>query len=130
MRARSLTPSRCGSRTPRSTARHDVGAAGSAGPHASPDPGSTCRAPLAAGGLLLAQRHPPPRVRAHLAAPRWRRWGRAIVLHNGPLNRQQQWFVGRIHGGPHALLTGLTAAEACGLRGWERDEVHIVMPVG
>ena len=80
--------------------------------------------------VLIAQGHTAAGIRAQLTARRWRRWGRAIVLHNGPLSRQQQWYVARVHGGPHALLAAFTAAEACGLRGWERDDVHIVMPQG
>jgi hypothetical protein len=80
--------------------------------------------------LLLQQGHTPAEIRAQLDARRWRRWGRAIVVHNGPLSRQQKWYVARVHGGPHALLTGFTAAEACGLRGWSRDVVDILMPVG
>lgn len=72
----------------------------------------------------------PDRIRAELAAGRWRRWGYAIVLHNGPLTREQRWWVGRVHGGPRALLTGFTAVEAVGLRGWERDWVDVLVPQG
>ena len=45
----------------------------------------------------------PDRIRAQLAGGRWRRCGYAIALHNGPLTREQQWFVARAHGGPQAL---------------------------
>jgi hypothetical protein len=69
-------------------------------------------------------------VRAQLAAGRWRRWGRAVALHNGPLSREQGWFVARVHAGPRALLTGFTALEAYGLRGWERDLVDVLAPLG
>lgn len=72
----------------------------------------------------------PDRIRAQLEAGRWRRWGHAIALHNGPLTREQQWFVARAHGGPQALLTGFTAAEAFGLRGWQRDQVDLLVPLG
>ena len=72
--------------------------------------------------------HSPGRIKAQLAAGRWRRWGYAIVLHSGPLSREQRWFVARAHGGPRALLTGFTAAEVYGLRGWERDPVHLLVP--
>lgn len=70
----------------------------------------------------------PDRIRAQLAAGRWRRWGYAIALHNGPLTREQRWFVARTHGGPQALLTAFTALEAYGLAGWHRDTVNLLMP--
>lgn len=79
---------------------------------------------------LRARGCTPARIRAQLDAQRWRRWGHAIALHNGPLTRQQQWYVARAHGGPRALLTGFTAAEAYGLRGWERDEVDVLQLLG
>lgn len=68
----------------------------------------------------------PAQIRAQLDAGRWRRWGYAIVRHNGPLSRRETWFVARAHGGPGALLTSFTAMEAYGLRGWERDQVHVL----
>jgi hypothetical protein len=72
----------------------------------------------------------PAAIRAQLDAGRWRRWGHAIALHNGPLTPEQRWHVARIHGGPKALLTGFTAAESYGLRGWERHEVDLLVPLG
>lgn len=72
----------------------------------------------------------PDRIRAQLNAGRWRRWGHAIALHNGPLTREQRWFVAKAHGGPQALLTGFTAAEAFGLKGWQRDAVDLLVPLG
>jgi hypothetical protein len=39
-------------------------------------------------------------------------------------------MVARLHGGPQALLTAFTAAEACGLTRWERDVVHLLVPAG
>jgi hypothetical protein len=79
---------------------------------------------------LRSDGHTPAEIRAQLAAKRWRRWGYAIVLHNGPLTRQQNWYVARAHGGPGALLTGFTAAEAYGLHGWERDQVDVLQRPG
>jgi hypothetical protein len=79
---------------------------------------------------LRARGVSPDRIRAQLRAGRWRRWGYAIALHNGPLTREQQWFVARAHGGPQALLTGFTAAEAFGLRGWQREQVDVLVPLG
>lgn len=65
-----------------------------------------------------------------MSAGRWRRWGHAIVLHNGPLTTEQRWFVARIHVGPRSILTAFTAAQAFGLSGWERDHVHVLAPLG
>jgi hypothetical protein len=69
-------------------------------------------------------------VAAQLKALRWRILGRAIVLHNGPLTRQQTWEVARLNCGPRAVLAAFTAAEALGLKGWTRDAVHILAPGG
>jgi hypothetical protein len=69
-------------------------------------------------------------LETQLEAGRWRRAGLAIVLHNGPLSPDQRRRVAQIHAGPHALFTAFTAAELLGLRGWERDEVHLLAPAG
>jgi len=61
-------------------------------------------------GRLQKQGWSEAAVRAQLDARRWQRLGYAIVCHNGPLSRHQVWTVGRLHGGPQALLTGFTAA--------------------
>ena len=81
-------------------------------------------------GRLQKQGWSEAAIRAQLDAGRWQRLGYAIVRHNGPLSRRQIWTVGRLHGGPQALLTGFTAAEACGLIRWERDVVHLLVPAG
>ena len=52
------------------------------------------------------------------------------MLHNGPLSRRQRWRIALVHCGPRALLTAFTAAEAFGLRGWERDTVHVLAANG
>ncbi len=72
----------------------------------------------------------PATVDAQLAAGRWRRVGRAVVLHNGELTREQRWRVGVLNCGPRAVLASFSAAELLGLRGWERDEVHVLAPAG
>lgn len=56
--------------------------------------------------------------------------GNAVVLHNGPLTRRQRWSAALITVGPRAMLTAFTAAEYQGLRGWTRDEVHVLAPLG
>jgi hypothetical protein len=79
----------------------------------------------------LRQRHiTPSQLRSRLDAGRWRRRGRAIVLHNGPLTRRQEWDVALVNLGPRAALTAFTAAEYQGLSGWERDEIHALVPAG
>jgi hypothetical protein len=82
------------------------------------------RAALAGRGVTRAQ------LRTELAANRWQRWGAAIVLHNGPLSRDQRWLVGLLNVGPRCMLTAFTAAELLGLRGWEREEIHVLAPPG
>ena len=52
------------------------------------------------------------------------------MLHNGRLTRHQMWRVALINCGPRAVLTSFTAAEAWGLRGWTRDEIHVLAPAG
>jgi hypothetical protein len=69
-------------------------------------------------------------LRSRLAAGRWQRVGRAVVLHNGELTREQRWRVAVVNCGPRAVLTSFSAAEMLGLRGWERDEVHVLAPAG
>jgi hypothetical protein len=89
-----------------------------------PDAGRSVwtRADLAARGIG------PSRIRAQVAARRWQLCGRAVVLHNGRLSRTQRWRVAQLNCGPRSLLTAFTAAEAYGLRDWERDVVHVLVP--
>ena len=76
----------------------------------------------------------------------WRPLGpRVVGLHIGrvslePLSREQQWWAGFLHASldfhgakalqPRCALTGLTAAEAGGLSGFESDHVHVVVDHG
>lgn len=69
-------------------------------------------------------------VDAQLAARRWRRLGKAIVLHNGAISTWQRRRIVMINCGPRALLTSFTAAEEWGLRRWTRPEVHVLAPAG
>jgi hypothetical protein len=86
---------------------------------------------LVTTGAALRQRGiSPDRIRAQVAARRWQRLGCAVVLHNGPLSQSQEWMVARLHAGPNAVLTAFTAAQAHGLAGWVRDEVHVLAPAG
>ena len=69
-------------------------------------------------------------IRANLAADRWQRCGRAIVLHSGPLTKHERWRAGLVNAGPQSVLTAFTAAEFAGLSGWERSEIHVLGPLG
>jgi len=70
------------------------------------------------------------RVSANLAAKRWQRLGRAIVLHAGPLTRHERWHAALANCGGRSLLTSFTAVEFAGLQGWERPEIHVLVPHG
>lgn len=70
------------------------------------------------------------RISAQVAAHRWQLAGSAVVLHNGALGRQQRWRAALINCGPRSLLTAFTAAQARGLAGWDRPEVHVLAPAG
>ena len=79
---------------------------------------------LAASGVTDSQ------MRAHVAALRWRRIGRAMVLHRGDLTKAEQWAVALANCEPSSCLASFTALEAFGLDGWERDEVHLLASAG
>ncbi len=68
--------------------------------------------------------------RAQLAARRWQRFGRAVVLHGGPLTPDDRRRVAVMNCGERALLTAFTAAELHGLRGWEQPTIHVLLPAG
>lgn len=72
----------------------------------------------------------PSQLRARIAARRWQRIGRAVVLHAGPLTPAERRRVAVINCGPRAVLASFSAAEELGLDGWERDEVHVLAPAG
>ena len=96
------------------------------------------RAQLAALGV---DRH---MVSRREASRVWRPLGpRVVVLHRGVLTREQRWWVGVLHGDlrelagaerspelPVVALTGLSAAEAGGLAGFETRVVHIAVEHG
>ena len=68
-------------------------------------------------------------VRNQLRAGRWaQRTHSTYTTTTGPLSREQRLWVAVEHAGPEALLGGLTAAEAHGLRNWARDEVTVLVP--
>jgi hypothetical protein len=69
-------------------------------------------------------------VRAQLAARRWQRHGRTVVLHGGPPTPAEHRHIVLLNCGERALLTAFTAAEINGLHGWERPSVHVLVPAG
>jgi hypothetical protein len=83
-----------------------------------------CTADLRSAGWSKAA------VRSQLAARRWQRFGRAVVLHGGPLTTGDRHGIALMNCGERALLTAFTAAELHGLRGWERPTIHVLLPAG
>jgi hypothetical protein len=69
-------------------------------------------------------------IATQLNAQRWRKVGRAIVLHYGPPTRRQHLSIALAGHGPRAVLTSFTALSGYGLRGWERPEIHLAVPIG
>jgi hypothetical protein len=79
---------------------------------------------------LMARGCSAAELEAQLAARRWQRVGRAVVLHNGPLDTYERWHAARVNCGPRAVLTSFTALELLGLEGWKRAEIHVLAPAG
>lgn len=70
-------------------------------------------------------------IRAQVRAKRWQTLGpQVVVLSTGSLTRQQQMYAGCAHVGPLGHLAGFTTLELRGLRGWDRSDVHVVVPHG
>lgn len=67
-------------------------------------------------------------IRARIAARRWQQFRRAVVLHRGELSSSQRQQVVLENCPRTAVLASFTAVERAGLRGWERDEVHVLIP--
>src|SRR5690348_2298915 len=67
-------------------------------------------------------------TRHHIAMERWRhRTSSVISTTTGPLSREQQLWMAVLHGGPTALIGGLSAAEVHGMRNWHRDDITVVV---
>lgn len=70
-------------------------------------------------------------IASRAAGGAWRPLGpRVVVLHSGPLTRDQQWWVGVLHGARDAALALASAAEVGGLRGFEDPDVHVAIAHG
>jgi very-short-patch-repair endonuclease len=68
-------------------------------------------------------------VRHRVATGRWQLVHRAVyVTHNGPIAAAQLRWAVVLAVGDHAVLGGLTAAQAWGLRGYESAAIHLLLP--
>ena len=84
--------------------------------------GIVTRNQLRGVGVTLAQ------VENRLAATRWSAIGRnVVVLQNAPLTQRQREWVAVLLPAKTAALAGPSAAAAGGLRGFEPEEVHVVV---
>ena len=73
------------------------------------------------------------RVRAHVAARRWQRFGdRCVLTHNHVPTRSQLMWLAVLDYRTPAALAGVTALEVAGFRffGREVEQVHVVVPRG
>ncbi|PTA42515.1 hypothetical protein [Micromonospora sp. RP3T] len=73
----------------------------------------------------------PGRVRHLVASGRWHRVCRGIVCAapGGPYTREQQWWIAVLAAGDGAVLAGLAAARAGGLRGtWRYAALDVLVP--
>lgn len=70
-------------------------------------------------------------VAAHVRAGRWRTLGPVVVaLENGDLDVQQLRWAAVLASGPRGALAAWTALQEHGLRGYEREELHVVLTRG
>ena len=70
-------------------------------------------------------------VRDRVAAGEWQTFGHRVVLLTGEQpTRDQLWRAALLHSGPRSRLAGLAALELEGLKDWERDDVHVLVPAG
>ncbi|MDO7867190.1 hypothetical protein [Nocardioides jiangxiensis] len=68
-------------------------------------------------------------VRHRLRSERWQLITPIVVAtFTGVVSRQQLMWAGVLHGGPHAVLGGITALEVHGIKSWSRPEITVVIP--
>jgi hypothetical protein len=85
--------------------------------------GVLTRDQLSAAGMTRDQ------IETALRARRWRALGRrVVVLHNGALTDEQRLWAAVLLPMKPTALAGLSAATSAGLRGFEPERVHIVVP--
>jgi hypothetical protein len=67
-------------------------------------------------------------IRHHVRVGRWAvRSGEVVSTTTGPLSREQSLWLGVLHGGPTAMVAGLSATEHRGLQRWTREEITIAV---
>ena len=67
-------------------------------------------------------------VRNHLRARRWsQRTPSVYSVTTGPLSWDQQLWRAVLHAGPNSLIGGLTATKVHGLRGWDREQITVLV---
>lgn len=77
------------------------------------------------------QLHGRAAVRHRISSGRWQRPARGVVVtHSGTLTADQRERVALAASPPGSALAGPTAAARHGLRGFETDEIHVVLPSG
>lgn len=85
--------------------------------------GIVTRSQLAAAGVSRSL------IRAQLQAHRWTSISPVVLATTtGELTRDQRAWAAVLHAGGGAILGGLSAAAHCGLKGWEREEVCVLVP--
>ncbi|WP_254909722.1 DUF559 domain-containing protein [Micromonospora sp. NBS 11-29] len=68
-------------------------------------------------------------IRHRVARGRWRQpHQRVYITHNGPVGPKELRWIAVLAAGPAAMLGGLTAAQAWGLRRYESRLVHLLLP--
>lgn len=70
-------------------------------------------------------------IHQRVVSGRWTAVGsRVVALSTGSFTFRQRLWVAVLHSGPDAALSGLTAAEAHGLRGFATSTLHTLVPHG
>ncbi len=70
-------------------------------------------------------------LRSRLKSGRWQSIGPVVIVaHNGPLTVEQRRWAAVLNAGDGAALGGRTTLEVAGLRGWECEDIHLVVPRG
>ncbi len=76
-----------------------------------------------------ARLHGRERVRWAVASRRWAQpHPRVVVTHNGELTRREELQVATLAGPAGTLIAGVTSAALHGLRGFDVEPVHVVIP--
>lgn len=70
----------------------------------------------------------PGEVRHHVKVGRWAIRSREVVsTTTGPLSNEQRMWMGVLHGGPTAMIGGLTAAGHHGMKNWPREDITVLV---